>query len=303
MPSAAEAAAADALQRMRYFAHFSDADGLIMAAGELEKAAPNLLYHDVLLKETAPRQLIRLMANARPDAQIAACRALVACCRFPTIQQEFVAENGVGGLMPLLSREGVAPMVCVAACLAATAVAQHPEGQEALTGAGALRKLMVLARDELHPAQDEAAAALAAVGGHRAAAASAGGKSVSGQDAAESFVVMVASGGAVSREQARRYRLWLGWWGWLRLRRRPAALRSRPRAPVRAAARPLHSSPPPLFLSFSLSLLAGVARHPAALRHGAQPAAPHRRRGGARAAEQLRLLGARSGQGGGARAR
>ena len=54
MPSAAEAAAADALQRMRYFAHFSDADGLIMAAGELEKAAPNLLYHDVLLKETAP---------------------------------------------------------------------------------------------------------------------------------------------------------------------------------------------------------------------------------------------------------
>ena len=34
------------------------------------------------------------------------CRALVACCRFPTIQQEFVAENGVGGLMPLLSREG-----------------------------------------------------------------------------------------------------------------------------------------------------------------------------------------------------
>ena len=25
-----------------------------MAAGELEKAAPNLLYHDVLLKETAP---------------------------------------------------------------------------------------------------------------------------------------------------------------------------------------------------------------------------------------------------------
>ena len=149
--SAAEAEAADGLQRLRYFQHFSDADGQVIAAGELERAAARLLYDDVLLKEGAPRQLILLLGNPRPDAQIAACRALVACCRFPSIQQEFVAENGVGPLVPLLGRSGVDPMVCVHACLATTAVAQHPEGQEAFTGAGALRKLMVLARDELHP--------------------------------------------------------------------------------------------------------------------------------------------------------
>ena len=200
--SAAEAEAADGLQRLRYFQHFSDADGQVIAAGELERAAARLLYDDVLLKEGAPRQLILLLGNPRPDAQIAACRALVACCRFPSIQQEFVAENGVGPLVPLLGRSGVDPMVCVHACLATTAVAQHPEGQEAFTGAGALRKLMVLARDELHPAQDEAAAALAAVGGHKSAANSAAVTSVSSQEAAESFVLMVAHGGSISREQA-----------------------------------------------------------------------------------------------------
>ena len=201
-PTAADAEAADGLQRLRYFQHFSDADGQVIAAGELERAATRLLYDDVLLKEGAPRQLILLLGNPRPDAQIAACRALVACCRFPSIQQEFVAENGVGPLVPLLGRSGVDPMVCVHACLVTTAVAQHPEGQEAFAGAGALRKLMVLARDELHPAQDEAAAALAAVGGHESAANSGGKTSVSSQEAAESFVLMVAHGGWVSREQA-----------------------------------------------------------------------------------------------------
>ena len=201
-PSAVEAEAADGLQRLRYFQHFSDADGQVIAAGELERAATRLLYDDVLLKEGAPRQLILLLGHPRPDVQIAACRALVACCRFPSIQQEFVAENGVSALVPLLGRSGVDPMVCVHACLATTAVAQHPEGQEAFTGAGALRKLMVLARDELHPAQDEAAAALAAVGGHKSAANSVAVTSVSSQEAAESFVLMVAHGGSVSREQA-----------------------------------------------------------------------------------------------------
>ena len=205
--SAVEAEAADGLQRLRYFQHFSDADGQVIAAGELEKAATRLLYDDVLLKEGAPRQLILLLGHPRPDVQIAACRALVACCRFPSIQQEFVAENGVSALVPLLGRSGVDPMVCVHACLATTAVAQHPEGQEAFTGAGALRKLMVLARDELHPAQDEAAAALAAVGGHKSAANSVAVTSVSSQEAAESFVLMVARGGRV--ELMRVERPWL----------------------------------------------------------------------------------------------
>lgn len=199
----ADADAANSLQRMRYFAHFSDADGLIAAAAELEAAAPLLLYEDVLLKEHAPRQLIKLLANPRADAQIAACRALTACCRFPAFQLEFVAEQGVPLLVGLLSREGVQPMVAVAASLTSLALANHPEAQQALMDAGALRRLMALARDELHPAQDEAAAALAQVGGHKAAAEAINEKrGVGGPDAAESFVVMASGGGSVSREQA-----------------------------------------------------------------------------------------------------
>ena len=49
----------------------------------------------------------------------------------------------------------------VAACVAIQGLAPHPEAREALVGAGALRPLLLLARDEFHPAQDEAAAALA----------------------------------------------------------------------------------------------------------------------------------------------
>ena len=237
---------------------------------------PRLLYDDVLLKEGAPRQLIRLLGNARPEVQVAACRALVACCRFPAVQQEFVAENGVAPLVPLLRRSGVDPMVCVHACLAVTAVAQHPEGQEAFTAAGALRKLMVLARDELHPAQDEAAAALAAVGGHKAAANSAAVSSVSGQEAAESFVLMVANGGSVSREQVsvagrgregwlRRVQTGEGSWG----ARTPGGGRKRggmrARGSEQAAIQPSTRSPP---------TFPGCARYPAALRHGEEPAAP-----------------------------
>ena len=199
----AESDAANALQRLRYFAHFSDADGLIAAAAELEAAAPLLLHEDVLLKEHAPRQLIKLLANPRADAQIAACRALTACCRFPAFQLEFVAEQGVPLLVGLLSRTEVQPMVAVAASLTSLALANHPEAQQALMEAGALRRLMALARDELHPAQDEAAAALAQVGGHKAAAEAINDKrGVGGPDAAESFVVMASGGGSVSREQA-----------------------------------------------------------------------------------------------------
>ena len=67
---------------------------------------------------------------------------------------------------------------------------------------------MALARDELHPAQDEAAAALAQLGGRGGAAqqaavlraAKGGGEGAA--DAIESFVLMLRRGGAISREQA-----------------------------------------------------------------------------------------------------
>jgi hypothetical protein len=47
------------------------------------------------------------------------------------------------------------------ACKAAEAIARHDAGREALAEAGAVRLLLRLARDELHPAQEHAAAALA----------------------------------------------------------------------------------------------------------------------------------------------
>ena len=37
--SAADTEAANGLQRLQYFQHFSDADGQVIAAGELERAA------------------------------------------------------------------------------------------------------------------------------------------------------------------------------------------------------------------------------------------------------------------------
>ena len=46
------------------------------------------------------------------------------------------------------------------------ALAKHPDAQEALANEGALRRLMALARDELHPAQDEGRGTRA-VGGHK----------------------------------------------------------------------------------------------------------------------------------------
>ena len=43
--------------------------------------------------------------------------------------------------------------VQVAACIAIQGLASHPNAREALLGAGALRQLLLLARDEFHPAQ------------------------------------------------------------------------------------------------------------------------------------------------------
>ena len=192
---------------MRFFSHFSDVDGLIGGALELVAIAPKLLSPDVLLRERVVRQLVSLLSRPRAEAQVAACRALVAVCRFEALQQEWVAEQGVPPLVALLESE--VREVQVAACLAAEAVGSHPEGQEALVQAGALNRLMALARDELHPAQDEAAAALAQLGGTRRRGAAGGGAArehkgggEGAADAIESFVLMLRRGGAISREQA-----------------------------------------------------------------------------------------------------
>ena len=203
---AAEEKCAHTLSMMRFFSHFSDVDGLIGGALELVAIAPKLLSPDVLLRERVVRQLVSLLSRPRAEAQVAACRALVAVCRFEALQQEWVAEQGVPPLVALLESE--VREVQVAACLAAEAVGSHPEGQEALVQAGALNRLMALARDELHPAQDEAAAALAQLGGRGGAAqqaavlraAKGGGEGAA--DAIESFVLMLRRGGAISREQA-----------------------------------------------------------------------------------------------------
>ena len=50
---AAEADAANALQRLRYFAHFSDTDGLIYRGRQARGRGAAALYEDVLLKEKA----------------------------------------------------------------------------------------------------------------------------------------------------------------------------------------------------------------------------------------------------------
>ena len=81
------------------------------------------------LRERVVRQLVSLPSRPRAEAQVAACRALVAVCRFEALQQEWVAEQGVPPLVALLESE--VREVQVAACLAAEAVGSHPEGQEA----------------------------------------------------------------------------------------------------------------------------------------------------------------------------
>ena len=104
--------------------------------------------------------------------------------------------------------------VQVAACVAIEGLASHPEAREMLLSAGALHPLLKLARDELHPAHDEAAAALAQVGGHGSAAhdGAAGDPAVSfvvmdggaevTAEAVRSFVAMASRGPRASRLQA-----------------------------------------------------------------------------------------------------
>ena len=194
----AEEKCAHTLSMMRFFSHFSDVDGLIGGALELVAIAPKLLSPDVLLRERVVRQLVSLLSRPRAEAQVAACRALVAVCRFEALQQEWVAEQGVpplcraarvrgargaGGGVPRGRGGGLAP--------------RGPGGARA--GGRAQPADGARAR-RLHPAQDEAAAALAQLGGRARAAqqaavlraAKGGGEGAA--DAIESFVLMLRRG-------------------------------------------------------------------------------------------------------------
>ena len=151
----AEEKCAHTLSMMRFFSHFSDVDGLIGGALELVAIAPKLLSPDVLLRERVVRQLVSLLSRPRAEAQVAACRALVAVCRFEALQQEGWRSRACR-LVALLESEVREVQV---AALAAEAAGCTPRA-EALVQVGALNWLMALARDEFHPAQDEVAAAL-----------------------------------------------------------------------------------------------------------------------------------------------
>ena len=112
----AEEKCAHTLSMMRFFSHFSDVDGLIGGALELVAIAPKLLSPDVLLRERVVRQLVSLLSRPRAEAQVAACRALVAVCRFEALQQEWVAEQGVPPLVALLESEVREVQVAASSC-------------------------------------------------------------------------------------------------------------------------------------------------------------------------------------------
>ena len=153
-----DARAASAAKLLRFFSANSDIDGQISTANELVTVANQLLGPEVLIRESIAALLTGLVQSPRADAQLASCSALAACCRFDAVQQDFVAHGGVPSLVSALNSESAA--VQVAACIAMEAVARHQEGREALAQTAAARKLLVFARDVLHPAQEPAAAAL-----------------------------------------------------------------------------------------------------------------------------------------------
>ena len=148
-----------AAKHLKFFASFSDVDGQIRASGDLLKATQNLLGPEELLSSHVIESLLLLLQSSRADAQAAAAAALAATFRFEQISTEFVAQNGVVPLAAVLS-DGLAEAQ-LQACLCAEGVARHRDGREALGQAGAVRALLRIARDEMHPAQEQASAALA----------------------------------------------------------------------------------------------------------------------------------------------
>ena len=159
----ADRQASKAIKLIRFFGAHSDVDGQISSAKEAAAVVPRLLGPEVLLRERVATLLVSLIQSPRADAQLSACEALTACCRFDVMKQEWVVHGGVEPLVTALSSESLA--VQIAACIATESIGQHSDGREALAKTVAPRKLLAFARDELHPAQEKAAAALAQVVG------------------------------------------------------------------------------------------------------------------------------------------
>ena len=85
--------------------------------------------------------------------------AVEAICRFEELQLEWIALEGAAPLARVLATGQQEAQL--QACRAAAAVARHRDGREALAQEGAVKALLRIARDVLHPAQEHAAAALA----------------------------------------------------------------------------------------------------------------------------------------------
>ena len=148
-----------AVAHLKYFLQFNDAVGAISAAIEIGTETKALLGPEELLSAGVVELLIMLLQNPRADAQAAAASAAAAACRFEEVQVEWVALQGAAPLTAVLANGH--PEAQLEACRAAAAIAMHRDGREALAQAGAVRALLRIARDVLHPAQEHAAAALA----------------------------------------------------------------------------------------------------------------------------------------------
>ena len=161
-----------AVAHLKYFLQFNDAVGAISAAIEIGTETKALLGPEELLSAGVVELLIMLLQNPRADAQAAAASAAAAACRFEEVQVEWVALQGAAPLTAVLANGH--PEAQLEACRAAAAIAMHRDGREALAQAGAVRALLRIARDVLHPAQEHAAAALATAVGLEGATPSVG---------------------------------------------------------------------------------------------------------------------------------
>ena len=144
---------------IRFFRTHADEDGMISAAYDLAAAAAALTSPEPLLRLETIEPLMGMLESTRADARLAGCTAVRAACRFDAVQQECVAQ-GAAALVTGLLADGMAA-VQLEACRTVEVIARHSEGREAFTRVGSVPVLLRLARDELHPAQEQAAAALA----------------------------------------------------------------------------------------------------------------------------------------------
>ena len=111
------------LQMMYVYANCFDLDGQLALALEIESALPHLANADSLLNGDLIPQLIGLIAQPRPDGQVAGCRTLAAAIgRFPTLGGVWAAARGAPPLVELLAST---PAVQAVACAAIEVVAPN----------------------------------------------------------------------------------------------------------------------------------------------------------------------------------